>query len=343
MSAPPLVVAEFGQCKGHVGYAIDAIKAARRAGCWAVKIQLLRPERIARADAPVYWQEDRPGIDGQRATFETAGCLPYDEVGRIVEAADAAGVELMATPFDLEAVEAMREAKVRWCKVASGDLTNRQLIEGCADAWPDSMVLSTGAATLQEVDQAVSWMLPRAEPWAVLACTLAYPTENDDAHLSRIATLAHTRDVMGGTWRVGYSDHTRGITAAGLAVAGGATVLEKHATLDVSDESVPDNGFALPPGALALYVDGAEQSHKMMGRAVLVPVKAEYPALAGARRVICAAVPLVAGDMVTEPRVIPLRPWHPEGWSPADIGDLLGRRTREPIAAGEPILRSAIN
>jgi N,N'-diacetyllegionaminate synthase len=335
----PKIVAEIGQGKGRTDYIGLAMQRARAAGCWGAKIQLLQPERIAQPHAPVYWDERRPENTDQRASFAAVGCLDYGELARIVDRSEAIGIELIATPFDLEAVDVMARAGLRRCKIASGDITNRPLVEAAAKTFPDGVILSTGAADGDEIEQAIDWI---GNPWAVLACTLAYPTAPNEAELARIQTL---KDLLGervATVRVGYSDHTPASSTAGYAVAAGATVLEKHFTLDRADATVPDNAFALDPEAMSEYVRTASTAADLLGSGRLVPTDAEAPARVGARRSVCAAGDLCAGHQISAEDLVMLRPATEGGFQPKDVHRVTGRTTCRLIPAGTPILRSAL-
>lgn len=339
----PLVIAEIGQGKGDPIYIARALDRAKQSGCWAGKIQLLQPDLIAQADAGVYWDERRPEIDGQRTTFATVGCLDYSLLPTVLASARLTGIELAATPFDLTAVDAMADCGMHWCKIASGDLTNRPLIDAAARAFPRGIILSTGAGSRTEIIEALVWIAAAgATPFAVLACTLSYPTQEEDANLGRIAELRYLRDQMSGAWHVGYSDHLvspRSSLWAGLA---GATVLEKHYTINDADRSVPDNAFAVGPRGMDEYVRYAREAGQLLGDGKLAPVEAEGPAKAGARRVLCTVRDLPAGHELAEDDVIALRP-HVEGaFVPADLAHLVGRCTSDAISAGRPILLSAV-
>jgi N,N'-diacetyllegionaminate synthase len=345
MTTTPHVIAEIGQGKGDPAYVVRALEAAKAAGCWAGKIQLLQPETIAQAAAPVYWSEQRQAIDGQRASFATAGCLDYAVVPDLVAAARRIGIELAATPFDTRAVAAMAAAGVGWCKIASGDITNRPLIDAASQAYPGRIILSTGAASLIEVHEALEWITAASRggaPWAVLACTLAYPTERYDANLGRIGTLKAWRDQQGRKFRVGYSDHLRGSGSGEWAVLAGATVLEKHYTLDPTDRTVPDNAFALDPADMDVYVSLANNGARLLGDGQMMPVGAESPARAGARRVLCAARDLPDGHQLELGDLIPLRPFRSDAFTPGEARHLVGRRLAEPVPAGYPIRLSAV-
>jgi sialic acid synthase SpsE len=335
----PKVVAEIGQGKGSVDYVRKALVAARGAGCWAGKVQLLQPETIAQPSAPVYWDEDRPGIQDQRASFATVGCLDYDATAKLLEIAAAVGIELIATPFDLEAVDVMARAGLRWCKIASGDITNRPLVEAAGKAFPEGVILSTGAADGTEIEEAIAWI---GSPWAVLACTLAYPTDEDDAELARIPAVQRLLADRALGARVGYSDHTRASATAGYAVAAGATVLEKHFSLDRTDRSVPDNVFAVDPGSMASYVAAADPAARLLGSGRLQPIAAEGPARIGARRSICAARDLPAGHRINAEDLVMLRPAIEGAFAPKEAHRVTGTTTTKAVRAGDVIEPSAV-
>jgi N,N'-diacetyllegionaminate synthase len=337
----PRVVAEAGQCKGSPGYAVEAMRTAKAAGCWATKIQLLKPETIAAENAAIYWHENRPEIRDQRTNFGTTGCLDYDAVPDLMDVAGDIGIELFASPFDLDAVEVMAKSGMRYCKIASGDLTNEPLVRAAAQAFPAGIIMALGAADEVEILRAVDWITDEcARPAALLACSLCYPTPLDRAELRRIHTLRRLADEEGWTFEIGYSDHTPWWEAAGWAVAAGATVLEKHYTLDTSDSSVPDNNFALDPARMAAYVDNATRAHAALGTGTLDATDIEQPARVGARRTICAARDLPAGHVITVDDLTFLRPADPAGYEPHEVDAVVGRTAPRDIPAGAVLPRS---
>lgn len=334
------VVAEAGQGKGDFDYLAQAIEAGAKAGCWGVKIQLLRPDTIAQADADVYWDERRPEIKSQRDTFAAVGCLDYTLVKDLAEVARARGVHLIGTPFDSDAVAALHQAGPGYCKISSGDITHEPLVRLAAEAFPGGIILSAGASTAAEIDRALGWIHDTSGqyPAAVLACSLCYPTPVERAELARITTLACSLPCP-----VGYSDHTPGCWSAPVAVGAGATMLEKHFTLDASDPSVPDNAFALDPLAMRLYVDHAQAAAEMLGTGLLEPTDIELPARTGARRSVCTLKDLAVGHRITEADLTDLRPdIGAMGFEPWQRTTVIGRVTVVEIAAGTVILRSSI-
>ena len=318
------VVAEAGQCAmGDVALAIHMAGAAKDAGAWGFKVQLLKPETIAAADAPKYWNDDYPSKN-QREAFTLAGLVDYGAWREVKEACDEIGIVFFATPFDLEAVDALHQIGVTHFKVASGDLTYKALIETC-HATGGQVILSTGAAYQIEITRALCWA-PHA---TLLACTLSYPTPLAAAHLARIDSLHHA---FPGT-PVGYSDHTSHNGTALAAAALGASMIEVHYTHDKTAGDVPDHAMALDPEGLAAYVAHAQTGALLRGSRDLVPCSVEDRARHGARRSAHATRDLLAGETVGETDVVflrpdgPIQPWH----------EVVGRKVLEDTNRGAQI------
>jgi sialic acid synthase SpsE len=225
----------------------------------------------------------------------------------------------------------MARSGMRWCKIASGDITNQPLVEAAGKAFRQGVILSTGAADDDEIAEAISWI---GTPWAVLACTLAYPTSPGDAELARIPTVRRLLAELAPGSRVGYSDHTHASATAGYAVAAGASVLEKHFTLDRADGTVPDNAFAVDPDTMTAYVAEADAAARLLGSGALVPIEAERPARVGARRSICAARDLPEGHRINAEDLVMLRPAVDAAFAPKDAHRVTGGTTRRAIPAG---------
>ncbi len=323
------VVAEAGQCmEGDVNLAIGMARRARDAGCWGFKVQLLQPHKIAHPDAPKYWDDTLP-TQTQAEAFKYAGIVDYAAWLPVKLACDHMGIEFFATPFDLEAVEALERIGVRHYKIASGDITYRQLIETVASTGKH-VIISTGAANLGEIEAAVQWV-GRHAPITLLACTLSYPTMDDDANLARITTLRRQFPRCA----VGYSDHTLGTRTALAAAALGATMLEKHYTVRKQTSHVPDDAMALRPHEMRKYVEYAQEGAILRGHGRLEPDESELPAWRNARRSIYAARDLKTGHTLADEDVVFLRPGG--HISPASWPKLRGMRLTGPVCAGEPL------
>ncbi|GIW73589.1 MAG: N-acetylneuraminate synthase [Phycisphaerales bacterium] len=265
--------------------------------------------------------------------------LPLREAARAVELAHDLGLHAIATVFDLPLLAPACTIGLDALKTASPDLVHKPLLEAImATGLP--MIVSTGAATAQEVARTIGWLAPAADRLAVLQCVSCYPTAPTDA---AVGAIAHLAQLAPGP--VGYSDHTTDEDTGALAVSLGACVLEKHLTLDRSAPG-PDHAASLEPGPFARYVALCRQAHRRQwrpapddprtgqGLKALLPVEAEVRRLA--RRSIVAATDLPAGHTLGPDDLAYKRPAG--GLEPWQDADLLGRTLARPVAADEPIL-----
>lgn len=319
------IVSEWGQShRGDLATAIHQAEIAKETGCTWTKWQMFQPDRIAGPGARRYWDPALGGAESQLETFHTNGNLAPEGWQELKAMCDVIGIGFLATPFDLEAVDTLEALNVEAYKVASGDVTFRQLLHKIA-ATGKPVFLSTGACHLEEVEQALIWLEPCQV--TLLACALTYPCPPEQANISRIQTLACM------TERVGYSDHTLGPWTALAAVGAGADVLEKHCTL--GGDGVPDDRMALQPAQLANYVHLARFGEALRGSDDIAPALAEWPAREGARRSLHAAYDFEVGHTFEPGDFVYLRPAGP--YAPADEDRLFGGRATGPIAAGTQI------
>ena len=191
------------------------------------------------------------------------------------------------------------------------------------------IILSTGASNLDEIIEAVSWINSKKVKLALLHCVLNYPTENKNAHLGMIKDLqANFPKTI-----IGYSDHTLGIEIPVAAVALGATVIEKHFTLNRTDGGV-DSAFSLEPNELATLVTESERAWRSIGTVVYGPTEAEEASLVF-RRSLYFVEDLRAGDLIREGDIRRIRPGH--GLAPRFESEIIGRKVRVDITRGTPV------
>lgn len=324
------VIAEWGQSNmGDLPRAIKQAEIAHATGCAYTKYQVFQAERIAGAGARRYWDPALGGSDSQVATFKANGMLKAEEWRELKAMCDIIGVGFLATPFDLEAVDLLESIGVSAYKVASGDVTYRQLLQKIATTGKP-VFLSTGAAYDHEIEPALVWL--ESCDVTLLACSLSYPCELKDAHLARITTL------QGFAEKVGYSDHTLSPYTSFPAVAMGATVLEKHCTL--GGYGVPDDRMAMNPQQLQTYVRWAQAGWEMRGSEEIAPCLNEWPARIGARRSLHAAKTILAGEVFEPGMFSYLRPTG--DFEPAEEDKLFGKMASRLIEAGEQIQRDHI-
>lgn len=322
---PPLVIAEAGvNHNGDPALSLALVDAAADAGADAVKFQTFSANALAVADAPqAAYQRERAGAASQRAMLAALE-LPRSALEEASAHARERGLIFLSTPFDVESLELLVELGVPAIKIGSGDLTNLILVRAAA-ATGLPLLLSTGMANLEEIG-AILDDIGDAEI-ALLQCTSAYPAPIEDANLRAIATL---RDAFGRP--VGYSDHTQGFTAAIAAVALGASIIEKHFTLDRSMDG-PDHEVSLEPAELAAMVRSARDAHVALGDGA----KAARPVEADARRVVrrslVAARALPAGHRLAEADLAAKRP--ATGISPLQLDRVVGTVLRRAVVVDQ--------
>lgn len=326
-SFPPYVVAEAGvNHNGSPELAGRLIDAAADAGADAVKFQTFTADALAIADAPqAEYQRARGAAAGQRAMLSGLE-LPIDALAALRDHASRRGITFLSTPFDLASLDVLLALDVPAVKIGSGDLTNALLLRAAAAAGRP-LLLSTGMATAREVGAALD--VVGEVPVVLLQCTSAYPCPMEDANLRAIVGL---REEFG--CETGFSDHTLGIAAAIAATALGASVIEKHLTLDRSMAG-PDHAASLEPAAFAELVSGVRAAHQALGDGVKAPRPIEADLLRVARRSLVLKSDLPEGHLL---RVADLDAKRPAaGINPMEIDRVVGRRLRRAVAADVPL------
>jgi N-acetylneuraminate synthase/N,N'-diacetyllegionaminate synthase len=323
---PAWIVAEAGvNHNGDPALALRLVDAAARAGADAVKFQTFSADALATVEAAqAGYQRARAAAASQREMLRSLE-LPLDALRACRDRAAERGIVFLSTPFDLRSVEVLAELGVPAFKVGSGDLTNLVLLRAVA-ARGLPLLLSTGMATLDEIDAAVADLRAHGTPPLVLLqCTSAYPAAPADANLRAMATLAERFGVP-----VGYSDHTLGTGVAIAAATLGAALVEKHLTLDRGMPG-PDHAASLEPSELAALVEGIRAAQAALGDGRKAPRPAEDDARAVARRSLVLSRPVLAGSVLAEPDLDAMRPEG--GISPLRLDDVVGRRAAHDLEA----------
>ena len=322
-----LVIAEAGvNHDGDAGIAHRLVDAAADAGADAVKFQTFVPDALASAAAPTaaYQRAGDQGED-QRAMLQRL-VLPTDAWPALQKHAVERGIVFLSTPFDDASADLLDAMDVPGFKVGSGELTNLPFLERLARRGRP-MIVSTGMATMVEVAAAVD-TISAAGPaeLALLHCVSSYPAAPQDANLAAMRTM---REVFG--LQTGWSDHTPGTELPIAATALGATIIEKHLTLDHSRPG-PDHAMSLEPSEFAAMVAAIRATADAIGDGVKVPAAAEREIAAVARRSLHWARDLAPGETIGEDDLLAQRPGT--GISPARMHELVGRPTARHVQAG---------
>lgn len=330
-NARPYVIAEMsGNHNQSLDRALAIVDAAADAGADAVKLQTYTADTMTiKVDGPDFTVDDPKSLWAGRHLYDLyqEAHTPWDWHGPIFERARARGIHCFSTPFDETAVDFLETLGAPAYKIASFECTDLPLIRKVA-ATGKPMIISTGMATLAEIDETVrTARAAGCRDLVLLKCTSTYPASPENTHLNTIPVL---RQAFG--CEVGLSDHTMGCGAAVAAVALGATVLEKHFTLARADGGV-DSAFSLEPAELAQLRTETERAWQAMGGVVFGGSAAEQKSLAY-RRSLYIAADLKAGDRLTPQNLRAIRPGH--GLPPKHLHELLGRCVVSDVARGTP-------
>jgi N-acetylneuraminate synthase/N,N'-diacetyllegionaminate synthase len=331
---PCFVIAEAGvNHNGDGGLALDLVEAAAAAGADAVKFQHFAPELLAREDAGLAdYQAANIGMRKSQRDMLRELVLPIDALAAARERAAARGLVFLCTAFDRESARSIADLVPAW-KVSSTDLTNHPfLADLCAFGKP--LILSSGMATLAEVEEAVAFVracLGRgaAAGVALLHCVSAYPAPVEQSNLAVLALLRDRLDAP-----VGYSDHTLGIGTSVGACALGAAIIEKHLTLDRALPG-PDHKASLDPLDFARMVGAIREAQAAVGQAVKEPQPSEREHRVSVRRSLHAAHDLDRGHRLGLGDVLALRP--ADGIDPRELPNLIGRRLSRTVRKGAPL------
>ncbi|MFH1320840.1 MAG: N-acetylneuraminate synthase family protein [Bacteroidota bacterium] len=301
---PTFIIAEAAcnhMC--DIDIAHKMIDHAAEAGADAIKFQTYKAEKLVTKDAVAFWGEEEISQIEYYHRLDRFGKNEYKE---LFEYADKKGIIAFSSPFDPESSEMLYELGMPIFKIASCDICNLQHLRQIA-RYGKPIILSTGASTVEEIEQAVITIFKEGNyKLILLACTLSYPTKNEDANLARIQTLKKLFPNI----TIGLSDHTPpdpNMVIPSTAVALGARVIEKHYTLD---RTMTGSGhfFAVNPDDLKNMVDNIRLTETVIGNGVLGIAPSEKKAWSSARRSIVAEVLIRAGEIITEEMLSLKRP-----------------------------------
>lgn len=356
---PPrtFVIAEAGvNHNGSLERAHQLVDAAAAAGADAVKFQTFKADRLAGAAAPkAAYQARETGAAESQLQMLRALELSPDAHASLMAHCEARGIEFLSSPFDEDSLALLVRLGVGRLKLGSGELTNAPLLIAAGQSGL-RLLISTGMATLDEVADALgavafghaspnaapsraafaaAWTAEPARAWArstvtLLHCTTEYPAPAAEANLRAMLTM---RDRFGVP--CGYSDHTVGHAACLAAVALGATVIEKHLTLDRRLPG-PDHKASIEPDDLKRLVGDIRTVEAALGTGVKAPAPSEVPNMAVARKSIVAARPIARGERITAEHLTVKRPGT--GRSPFDLWDVIGSIAQRSYDVDEPIL-----
>jgi pseudaminic acid synthase len=331
---PPFIIAELsGNHGGSLARALETVDAVAEAGADAIKLQTYTADTMTLdVDAERFRVADPGSLWAGRHLHDLyhEARTPWEWHEAIFARASERGVIAFSSPFDASAVEFLANLGAPCLKIASFEITDLPLIR-CAAETGLPLIVSTGMATRQEIERAIAAAEGAGcEELALLWCTSAYPAPPEASALRGIPDL---RDWSGK--EVGLSDHTLGTAVAVASVALGATIIEKHVTLDHELETV-DGAFSLDPEGLARLVRDTRTAWSALGEVTYGPSDAERSSLRF-RRGLYFIRDLAEGDVIDDAAVRSLRP--AADLEPDSIAEVVGRRASRAVRRGDPVTR----
>lgn len=327
------IIAEAGvNHNGSVELAKKLIDVASKAGADAVKFQTFKAEKLVskNADKAAYQKET---TDSQESQFDMIKKLELDlqTHQELLAYCKTKNIMFLSTPFDHESIELLDNLGLKIFKVPSGEITNLPYLRKIGEL-NKQVILSTGMADMGEIEDALNILIDAGTSKnniTILHANTMYPTPMEDVNLKAMLTIGNTFDIA-----YGYSDHTLGIEIDIAAVAMGASVIEKHFTLDKTMEG-PDHKASLEPNELCAMVKGIRNIELALGDGVKKPSKSEMPNMEVARKSIVAAQDIQKGELFTGKNLTVKRPGN--GISPMQWDRIIGTQAQKDYTKDELI------
>ena len=329
-----LIIAEAGvNHNGDIAKAKALIDKGAEAGVDYVKFQTFKAEKLVtkQAQRASYQDKNTQNNDSQ---YEMLKKLELSQVlhQELMDYCNQKGVKFLSTGFDSESLVFLAQLGVTIAKIPSGEITNLPYLRQVASLFPE-VILSTGMATINEIKDAVKVLIDNGvskDKITILHCNTEYPTPMEDVNLK---AMLHIQRELG--LPIGYSDHTLGIEVPIAAVALGATVIEKHFTLDKTLPG-PDHKASLEPNELKAMVSAIRNIEKAIGGSGLKEVsKSEEKNKPIARKSIVASTDIKKGDTFTPENLTVKRPGT--GISPMQWDEVIGKEAKRDFQEDELI------
>jgi len=329
---PCFIIAEAGvNHNGSIALAIKLVDLAVVAGADAIKFQTYKAEKVVHANAPKaeYQVNSNDAHESQLDMIKRLE-LSFREFDEIYQYCQGRGIIFLSSPFDEESADFLDDLGVVAFKLGSGEITNLPFLIHVAGK-KKPIILSTGMSTLEEVRKAVQSIQFNGNPeLIILHCVSNYPADVSDSNLFAMRTMAEEFSVP-----IGWSDHTVGNVASVLSVALGATVLERHFTVDKHLPG-PDHKASLSPGELTTWVKEIRQAQAALGSGLKEPTPSEIDMARIARKSLHLRYALKRGHILTKENLIALRPGT--GILPNRLSEVCGKTLVLDLPAGTVLL-----
>lgn len=327
------IIAEAGvNHNGDVSLAKKLIDKASEAGADVVKFQTFKAKNLVSkfAQKAQYQKQTTDENESQLEMIKKLE-LDFDVHEELIEYCGQKGIMFLSTPFDLDSIELLDGLGLDIFKIPSGEITNLPYLRKIG-ALSKKVILSTGMANIDEINDALNILIKagtKKENITILHANTEYPTPFEDVNLNAMQTIAETFGV-----KVGYSDHTQGIEVPTAAVAMGASVIEKHFTLDKTMEG-PDHKASLEPDELKAMVSAIRNIELALGSHTKQPSPSESKNKSIARKSIVAKTTIKKGDILSEENLAVKRPGN--GINPMKWDKVLGKEAKKDYEEDELI------
>lgn len=323
-----LIIAEAGvNHNGDINLAKRLVDVAKKAGADIVKFQTAELDSLVSGSAKMAdYQKRNLGQEESQKEMLSKLLLSYHEFLELEKYCRQVGIQFLSTPFDMKSIEFLDPLVGIW-KIPSGEITNLPYLEKIA-RMSKPIILSTGMSDMEEVRSALKILRNNgAKDITLLHCTTEYPAPYGEVNLKAMQTL---KEAFG--CPIGYSDHTQGIEISVAAAAMGATVIEKHFTLDREMQG-PDHKASLEPGELSSLVKAIRNVEMAIGDAKKEPTLSEMKNRTVARKSIVARREIREGEVFTEENITTKRPGS--GISPMKWYEVIGKRAERDFQKDE--------
>lgn len=325
------IIAEAGvNHNGDLEIAKKLVDAAATAGVDAVKFQTFKAENIVCKNAQKA-EYQKAATGGEQSQFQMLKKLELTEEmhEKLIAYCKEKGILFLSTPFDLDSIDYLVQMEIEIMKIPSGEITNFPYLRKIAKTGK-KVIMSTGMSDIEEVKDAIAVLSKYgSNDISVLHCNTEYPTPFADVNLKAMLTLQKEFNV-----KIGYSDHTLGIEIPVAAVAMGASIIEKHFTLDKAMEG-PDHKASLEPDELAAMVNAIRNVEAALGTGDKKPSSSEQKNIAIARKSIVAKRKIQKGEILSDENLTAKRPGS--GISPMKWNDVVGTKAVRDFAEDELI------
>jgi N-acetylneuraminate synthase len=337
---PVIIIAEAGvNHNGSIEMAKQLIEVAASAGVDYVKFQTFKASNLVSASAKKADYQKlnmKNDTDNSQLNMLQQLELSYNDHLILIEHCNQYHIKFFSTAFDLESIDMLDGFGLELWKIPSGEITNLPYLEKIGGLKKD-VIISTGMSTMEEIEEAINVLTKNGtskEQITVLHCNTEYPTPMQDVNLKAMLDIQNKLNV-----KIGYSDHTLGIEIPIAATALGATIIEKHFTLDKNLEG-PDHKASLKPNELKQMVLAIRNIEQALGNGIKKPSSSEIKNITIARKSIHLKHEMLNGQIISKDDLIMKRPG--DGISPMKINDVVGKKVTKNLLADHKLLHNDI-